>query len=177
WKLIVKPKAVAVSDLTVIVVSKQRDPKKAAIRARSFVKNDGKSQEPLIYSRVTKGTDLVLDAKVTATISFNGSNETFTLPLLDNGKGPDPKKNDGEYSAYMTKLQGSGRYSVRTDVKILKTTRLQEQSMVAYAGTLNVKNNITREDLEPARIRDLAVSDAKPSHGGLTATLSWTAMG
>ncbi|CAN8025474.1 unnamed protein product, partial [Ixodes persulcatus] len=53
----------------------------------------------------------------------------------------------------------------------------EEQSLVSYAGSVQVKSNLTREDLSPAPIRDLVVSEAKLNGEEMTATLSWTSMG
>ncbi|KAM7295394.1 calcium-activated chloride channel regulator 2 [Ixodes scapularis] len=53
----------------------------------------------------------------------------------------------------------------------------EELSLVAYAGSVQVKSNLAREDLSPAPIRDLVVSEAKLDDEGMTATLSWTSMG
>ncbi|CAN8001229.1 unnamed protein product, partial [Ixodes hexagonus] len=116
WKLILEAGGTEASNVTVVVLSTQRDPQQAPIRAETRVRHDPRTSHALIYTRVTKGGYAVLNAKVVATIDFNGTVGRDLLPLLDNGIGPDMEKDDGEYSAYFTNLQGKGRYSVRTDV-------------------------------------------------------------
>ncbi|CAN8025473.1 unnamed protein product, partial [Ixodes persulcatus] len=53
----------------------------------------------------------------------------------------------------------------------------EELSLVSYAGSVQVKSNLMREDLPPAPIRDLVVAEAKLEGEEMTATLSWTSMG
>ncbi|EEC11966.1 hypothetical protein IscW_ISCW008895 [Ixodes scapularis] len=53
----------------------------------------------------------------------------------------------------------------------------EELSLVSYAGSVQVKSDIMREDLPPAPIRDLVVSEAELNDEEMTATLSWTSMG
>ncbi|EEC01991.1 calcium activated chlorine channel, putative [Ixodes scapularis] len=174
WRLVVKPKAASIADITVVVLSKQRVLGQDPIRAESTVEHN--NQQTRIYSKVTKGTAAVLGALVTATVTFGGPSGTGdTLHLLDNGIGADNLKDDGDYSAFFTQLKGAGRYSVRVDVKEQLVN--EELGLVAYAGSVQVKSNLTREDLSPAPIRDLVVSEAKLDDEGMTATLSWTSMG
>ncbi|KAG0420602.1 hypothetical protein HPB47_003382 [Ixodes persulcatus] len=271
WRLVVKPKAASIANITVVVLSKQRVPGQDPIRAESSVEYN--NQQTRVYSKVTKGTAAVLGALVTATVTFGGPGGTGeTLQLLDNGIGADNLKDDGDYSAFFTQLKGAGRYSVRTDVKVTKNTRLgpykgakpqpaepstpsersgppgpsggsgtsgssgslvasasgtwppdrfvtklfnpgdavacgpsaeckkqkghhvamnsghssharqteervnEELSLVAYAGSVQVKSDLMREDLPPAPIRDLVVSEAALDDEEMTATLSWTSM-
>ncbi|CAN8025477.1 unnamed protein product, partial [Ixodes persulcatus] len=174
WRLVVKPKAASLADITVVVLSKQRVLGQDPIRAESSVEHS--NQQTRIYSKVTKGTAAVLGALVTAIVTFGGPGGTGeTLQLLDNGIGADNLKDDGDYSAFFTQLKGAGRYSVRTDVKEERVN--EELSLVAYAGSVQVKSNLMREDLPPAPIRDLVVAEAKLEGEEMTATLSWTSMG
>ncbi|CAN8030737.1 unnamed protein product [Ixodes persulcatus] len=174
WRLVVKPKAASIANITVVVLSKQRVPGQDPIRAESSVEYN--NQQTRVYSKVTKGTAAVLGALVTATVTFGGPGGTGeTLQLLDNGIGADNLKDDGDYSAFFTQLKGAGRYSVRTDVKEERVN--EELSLVAYAGSVQVKSDLMREDLPPAPIRDLVVSEATLDDEEMTATLSWTSMG
>ncbi|XP_040358120.1 uncharacterized protein LOC115308212 [Ixodes scapularis] len=123
WRLVVTPKAASIADITVVVLSKQRVPGQDPIRAESSVEHN--NQQTRIYTKVTKGTAAVLGALVTATVTFGEPGGTGeTLQLLDNGIGADNLKDDGDYSAFFTQLKGAGRYSVRTDVRVTKNTRL-----------------------------------------------------
>uniref|UniRef100_A0A6M2CHG6 Putative calcium activated chlorine channel n=1 Tax=Rhipicephalus microplus TaxID=6941 RepID=A0A6M2CHG6_RHIMP len=83
----------------------------------------------VIYAVVTKGTKVVLDAVVFATVyrpkKLNESH-TVTIPLYDNGQDPDIKANDGTYSGYFVQFTGKGRYAVTAHVSQQKTTRLAE---------------------------------------------------
>lgn len=75
------------SDVTVAVLSTQRDPLKAPIRAETCVKYDPVTNQALIYTRVTKDGYAVLNAKAIATVDFNGTTGRVLLPLYDHGKG------------------------------------------------------------------------------------------
>ncbi|CAN8002073.1 unnamed protein product, partial [Ixodes hexagonus] len=52
-----------------------------------------------------------------------------------------------------------------------------EYNLVSYASTLNMKHDITQNDLEPAEVRDLRVVDVTRKGMESNATLSWTCMG
>ncbi|KAM7295405.1 hypothetical protein ISCGN_024905 [Ixodes scapularis] len=98
WRLVVKPKAASIADITVVVLSKQRVLGQDPIRAESTVEHN--NQQTRIYSKVTKGTAAVLGALVTATVTFGGPSGTGdTLHLLDNGIALPPYK-----------VEFSGRY-------------------------------------------------------------------
>ncbi|XP_040358118.2 uncharacterized protein LOC121047157 [Ixodes scapularis] len=84
WRLVVKPKAASIANITVVVLSKQRVPGQDPIRAESSVEHN--NQQTRIYTKVTKGTAAVLGALVTATVTFGEPGGTGeTLQLLDNG--------------------------------------------------------------------------------------------
>ncbi|KAH8031912.1 hypothetical protein HPB51_022110 [Rhipicephalus microplus] len=83
----------------------------------------------VIYAVVTKGTKVVLDASVFATVyrpKKLNEPHTVTIPLYDNGQDPDIKANDGTYSGYFVQFTGKGRYAVTAHVSQQKTTRLAE---------------------------------------------------
>lgn len=83
----------------------------------------------VIYAKVTKGTKVVLDAVVFATVyrpKRLNEPHTVTIPLYDNGRDPDTQANDGTYSGYFVQFTGKGRYAVTAHVSRQKTTRLAD---------------------------------------------------
>ncbi|XP_077498139.1 calcium-activated chloride channel regulator 1-like [Amblyomma americanum] len=85
---------------------------------RAFLKKAEVSSaaEAAIYAEVTKGSHVVLHARVTATVIPPKGNEEFEVQLFDDGLGADVTANDGIYSGYFTQFNGTGRYSVSARV-------------------------------------------------------------
>ncbi|XP_076808585.1 calcium-activated chloride channel regulator 4A-like [Clavelina lepadiformis] len=78
-----------------------------------------------IYARVTKESQPVLGADVTAIIEIPASPaRKFEKILLDNGAGADVKASDGVYSGFFTNFTNRGRYSLQVKVTNGNFTRV-----------------------------------------------------
>nr|XP_054924630.1 calcium-activated chloride channel regulator 1-like isoform X2 [Dermacentor andersoni] len=101
-------------DVHVRATSLARDAARQPVLARAFLKRTEvtSAAEAAIYAEVTKGANVVLHAKVTATVVQPRGRDRIEVDLFDNGLGADVTANDGIYSAYFTQFEGAGRYSV-----------------------------------------------------------------
>ncbi|XP_077547789.1 calcium-activated chloride channel regulator 1-like [Haemaphysalis longicornis] len=69
----------------------------------------------IVYAKVTKGKQVVLNAAVGAVVSghdVQGRLHELRVLLHDDGLDPDTDADDGTYSGYFTKFLGKGRYAV-----------------------------------------------------------------
>ncbi|KAL1441163.1 hypothetical protein MTO96_008897 [Rhipicephalus appendiculatus] len=88
------------------------------VQVRAFLKKTevNRATEAVIYAEVTKGAQVVLHAKVTATVIRPKMPYEVDVELFDDGLGADVTANDGIYSGYFTQFDGVGRYSVSARV-------------------------------------------------------------
>ncbi|XP_075525480.1 calcium-activated chloride channel regulator 1-like [Dermacentor variabilis] len=105
-------------EVHVRATSLARDAAQTPVLARAFLKRTEvtSAAEAAIYAEVTKGANVVLHAKVTATVVQPRGRDRIEVDLFDNGLGADVTANDGIYSAYFTQFEGAGRYSVSARV-------------------------------------------------------------
>ncbi|XP_077546575.1 calcium-activated chloride channel regulator 1-like isoform X2 [Haemaphysalis longicornis] len=89
----------------------------------------GQPNEAIVYAKVTKGKQVVLNAVVHAEVTgpkVRGQPHKSTFLLLDDGRVPDNHADDGTYSGYFTKFIGKGRYAVSAHVSNQNGTRLAD---------------------------------------------------
>nr|XP_054928121.1 calcium-activated chloride channel regulator 4-like [Dermacentor andersoni] len=103
------------------------------VLVRSFVKRTevNVATDAVVYAEVSKGTRLVLHARVTATVIRPRSPDGIEVELHDNGLGADVTANDGIYSGYFTWFDGVGRYSVSTRVASVDRTVFVSRRMAS----------------------------------------------
>ncbi|XP_071106743.1 calcium-activated chloride channel regulator 1-like [Haliotis cracherodii] len=111
--------------VSIMVVSRPVDPKRAPIRVETSItsSNTNWPAQVILYADVTKSIHPVTGLRVQAVVDRPFA-KPYIVHLLDNGAGADITKDDGVYSRYFTKFSGNGRYSVRIEVSgkgILKT--------------------------------------------------------
>ncbi|KAG0415206.1 hypothetical protein HPB47_007623 [Ixodes persulcatus] len=216
WKLVLRARGSQASNVTVAVLSTQRDPLKAPIRAETCVKHDPVTNQALIYTRVTKDGYAVLNAKAVATVDFNGTTGRVFLPLYDHGKASEPSgvstlKGHSDFAEHSAVGPGGLLLSeLKSDMEGDETCKASSSSeecrsasdvesesrrglpgaliyqgptgdseigLVSFGGVFQVKENVTKEDLPPAPVRDLKVLGVKKKDGKLSVKLSWTCMG
>ncbi|XP_077544752.1 calcium-activated chloride channel regulator 1-like [Haemaphysalis longicornis] len=133
WKLHLETNSSKEIDVTVQVKSQARSDGGEPIRVTCEVGNIlvGKANEAIVYAKVTKGKQVVLNAVVHAEVTgpnVDGKPHKSTFRLYDDGRVPDNHADDGTYSGYFTKFIGKGRYSVSAHVSNQNGTRLADPS-------------------------------------------------
>ncbi|KAH7975912.1 hypothetical protein HPB52_006650 [Rhipicephalus sanguineus] len=120
WTLVVSQKTPggAAADVYVRATSLAGKRGTEPVLARAFLKQTevNSATEAVIYAEVTKGAQVVLHAKVTATVIRPKMPYEVDVELFDDGLGADVTANDGIYSAYFAQFDGVGRYSVSARV-------------------------------------------------------------
>ncbi|KAL3250852.1 hypothetical protein MRX96_055345 [Rhipicephalus microplus] len=120
WTLVVSQKTPGgeAADVHVRATSLAGDRGMEPVQVRAFLKQAevNSAKEAVIYAEVTKGAQVVLHAKVTATVIRPRMPYEVDVELFDDGLGADVTANDGIYSAYFTQFDGVGRYSVSARV-------------------------------------------------------------
>ncbi|KAL3248015.1 hypothetical protein MRX96_056735 [Rhipicephalus microplus] len=120
WTLVVSQKTPGgeAADVHVRATSLAGDRCTEPVQVRAFLKQAevNSAKEAVIYAEVTKGAQVVLHAKVTATVIRPRMPYEVDVELFDDGLGADVTANDGIYSAYFTQFDGVGRYSVSARV-------------------------------------------------------------
>ncbi|XP_077547790.1 calcium-activated chloride channel regulator 3A-1-like [Haemaphysalis longicornis] len=134
------PTTAEVGDWTLHLSSNTSDPIAVSMQVRSKARTEneepirvscelgsllvGRSDEAVVYAKVTKGSRVLLDAVVYAMVT--GPNQPYktTFRLYDNGEVPDNQADDGTYSGYFSNFTGKGRYTVTAQVTNQNTTRL-----------------------------------------------------
>ncbi|XP_049275847.1 calcium-activated chloride channel regulator 1-like [Rhipicephalus sanguineus] len=155
WTLVVSRKTLGGEALNVYVraTSLVGDCGKKPVLVRAFLKQVevNSAMEAVVYAEVTKGAQVVLHAKVTATVIRPNMPHEVDVELFDDGLGADVTAYDGIYSGYFTQFDGIGRYSVSVRVVSgndsvvvrgrkasggLPTTRVPEDPATAAATAL-----------------------------------------
>ncbi|XP_070377415.1 calcium-activated chloride channel regulator 1-like [Dermacentor albipictus] len=112
---------------------------------RSFVKRTevNVATDAVVYAEVSKGTRLVLHARVTATVIRPRAPDGIEVELHDNGLGADVTANDGIYSGYFTWFDGVGRYSVSTRVASVDRTVIVSRRMASGGWPVTTLNSVS----------------------------------
>ncbi|XP_077547782.1 calcium-activated chloride channel regulator 1-like [Haemaphysalis longicornis] len=131
WRLHLETNSTEDVDVSVQVKSQARKDGGEPIRVTCEVGNIlvGKPNEAVVYAKVTKGKQVVLNAVVQAEVSgpkVDGQTHKSTFFLHDDGRAPDNHADDGTYSGYFTKFVGKGRYAVSAHVSNQNGTRLAD---------------------------------------------------
>ncbi|XP_070377420.1 calcium-activated chloride channel regulator 2-like [Dermacentor albipictus] len=115
------------------------------VLVRSFVKRTevNVATDAVVYAEVSKGTRLVLHARVTATVIRPRSPDGIEVELHDNGLGADVTANDGIYSGYFTWFDGVGRYSVSTRVASVDRTVIVSRRMASGGWPVTTLNSVS----------------------------------
>jgi len=148
---IYKVQAYSSTTITASVSSMASDPNVEPISFKSSMSSSSAdTATPIIlYAQVTQGFKPVLNADVSALVTFPDGTST-TVKLLDGGASPDTRKNDGVYSRYFTEYKTTGRYSMKVQVSgkgSSSTARKTGMSaaykygVVADDGTLKLNSN------------------------------------
>ncbi|KAH9363849.1 hypothetical protein HPB48_020875 [Haemaphysalis longicornis] len=131
WKLHLETDSPDEIDVSVQVKSQARKDGGEPIRVTCEVGSIlvGQPNEAIVYAKVTKGKQVVLNAVVHAEVTgpkVRGQPHKSTFLLLDDGRVPDNHADDGTYSGYFTKFIGKGRYAVSAHVSNQNGTRLAD---------------------------------------------------
>nr|XP_050031050.1 calcium-activated chloride channel regulator 3A-1-like [Dermacentor andersoni] len=120
WTLVVSQNALGSGEANIHVratsLAGNRGTKPVLVRAFLKQPEVNSATEAVVYAEVTKGTQVVLHAKVTATVIRPRMPYEVDVELFDDGLGADVTANDGIYSSYFTQFDGVGRYSVSARV-------------------------------------------------------------
>jgi len=95
------------------------------IRVKSWVSDVNLTYQQVskVFAEVTKDCLPVVRARVVAT-GYGPDGKEEKITLNDNGKGADIHANDGVYTEYFTRYNGSGRYAIDVNVENTNDTRL-----------------------------------------------------
>ncbi|XP_075555739.1 calcium-activated chloride channel regulator 3A-1-like [Dermacentor variabilis] len=115
------------------------------VLVRSFVKKTevNVATDAVVYAEVSKGTRLVLHARVMATVIRPRSPDGIEVELHDNGLGADVTANDGVYSGYFTWFDGVGRYSVSTRVASVDHTTFVIRRMASGGWPVTTLSSVS----------------------------------
>ncbi|XP_077546478.1 calcium-activated chloride channel regulator 1-like [Haemaphysalis longicornis] len=144
WKLKLETESRDEMDVTIQVKTRSRggEPIRVTSKIGSIIVD--KPYKAIVYAKVTKGKQAVLDAVVRAEVTgpkVQGKPDKWTIQLHDDGRDPDNHADDGTYSAYFTKFIGKGRYGVTSHVSNQDGTRLADD--VGGSESFFSKPNIT----------------------------------
>jgi len=176
WTYLLTPRSS--TTVTVSVSSMASSSSVDPISVKSSISSSSRnSSEPIIlYAQVTQGFKPVVNAIVTAIVSFPNGSQT-EVRLFDRGATPDTRKNDGIYSRYFFNYITTGRYSMKIKVSgkgslvSNRTTGISaayKHGVVADNGTLELNPNLepTNENFATVDARDLDDFERTESIGG-----------
>ncbi|EDV23896.1 uncharacterized protein TRIADDRAFT_57573 [Trichoplax adhaerens] len=106
--------------VTVSALSKAQSSNNESIAAKGVVTIEVKLNKekiqypdvPIVYVEVKLGHLAVLNCSAVVKVTVPNQSKNYILRVRDDGAGADITANDGIYSAYMTKLDGNGRYAL-----------------------------------------------------------------
>ncbi|XP_072023134.1 calcium-activated chloride channel regulator 1-like [Amphiura filiformis] len=147
WQLNLMNTSPSPQNVTIIVQSRARkdgsgnqvDPIRATATwgkdSVSIMGDTVETNNQTIFVTVSKGYVPVLNAGVTATVSVPGG-DIQPFAVNDDGLGADIQKNDGIYSAFLTKFKGEGRYGLSVMVENTGNTAILSPATVLGQGSI-----------------------------------------